>query len=235
MWVECKEYLHTNTPPFHHILIGGIPLKMKASENPDDDNIIGKIQIERQLKDIEVNPTPPQVPVPVALKPSVELDLEVYEAENRLLYVEKKIEEEVVEEPKKAFPEHWGDLPKKIDGETELPDGYGTGSQELAEWIESKTRMDEEENARETENRDALLSGAEKSIDSGADADDESEGPNLYIIVAVVILVVVLAVAFLFELRRRSAPSPHNGSEPPLSNYGFNPRHDHRNRDLMFP
>lgn len=205
---------------------------MKASENPDDDNIIGKIQIERQLKDIEVNPTPPQVPVPVALKPSVELDVEVYEAENRLLYVEKKIEEEVVEDPKKAFPEHWGDPPDKTEGETELPGGYGTGSLELAEWIETKTRMDEEEEkARETENRDALLSGAEKSIDSGADADDESKGPNLYIIVAVVILVVVLAVALLFWLRRRYPPAP-----PPYDSHnGYSVQHDHTRRDLLHP
>ena len=126
-----------------------------------------------------------------------------------------------MEEPKKAFPEHWGDPPEKNDGETELPDGYGTGSQELAEWIETKTRIDEEEKARETENRDALLSGAEKSIDPGADADDESEGPNLYIIVAVVILVVVLAVAFLIAWRRRGASSP-----PPFSNT-YDPEHDY--------
>jgi hypothetical protein len=201
---------------------------MKASENPDDHNIIGKIQIERQLKDIEVNPTPPQASVPVALKPSVELDVEVYEAENRLLYVEKKLEEEVVEEPKKAFPEHWGDPPEKIDGETELPDGYGTGSLELAEWIQTKTRMDEEEKALETENRDALLSGAEKSIDPDADADDESEGPNLYIILAVVILVVVLAAAFLIAWRRRGASSP-----PAFSNT-YDPAFDHH-RNLPFP
>ena len=225
MWGECKEYLHTNTPPFHHFLIGGILLKMKASENPDDDNVIGKLQIERQMKDIEVNPTPSQVSVPVALKPSVELDVEVYEAESRLLYVEKKIEE-VVEEPEKAFPEHWGDPPEKIDGETELPEGYGTGSRELAEWIKTKAQMDQGEKARETENRDALLAGAEKSIEPGADSDDESEGPKLYIIVAVVILVVVLAVALVFALRKRFSHPPSGFVNGVYAGNGYQPQHD---------